>query len=218
MSLLSPADRQTLETTLGALVEPVRLVLFTQTFGCDSCAATKRILAELASLSDRITLEEHNLVLEKDLAAEYTIDRAPSVIVTRDGGRRLTYVGAPAGYEFSSLVEAVKLVSSGDSGLSAASRARLSELTRPMTVTVFVTPTCVYCPQAVTMAYRLAIENPNIHASAIEATEFPDLASRYRVSGVPKTVVDDRIEIFGAFPEEQFVEQVLQEPEAPTAA
>jgi glutaredoxin-like protein len=218
MALISEPDRATVAKVLTELVEPVRLVFFTQTFGCESCAGTKRILAELASLSDRVSLEEYNLVLEKEVAAEYGVDRSPTVVVTREGGRRLTYVGPPSGYELGSLVEAIKLVSSGDSGLTPASRRRLAEVARPMTVLVFVTPTCVYCPQAVTLAYRLAVENPNIRASAIEATEFPDLARRYQVSGVPKTVVDDRIEIFGALPEEQFVDEVLQEPEPPTAA
>lgn len=47
-------------------------------------------------------------------------------------------------------------------------------------------------------------------ASVIEATSFPDLAQRYRVTGVPKTVVDDRAEIVGALPESEFVAQVLQ--------
>lgn len=47
-------------------------------------------------------------------------------------------------------------------------------------------------------------------ASVIEATSFPDLAQRFQVTGVPKTVVDDRIEIMGALPEAEFVAQVLQ--------
>ena len=47
-------------------------------------------------------------------------------------------------------------------------------------------------------------------ASVIEATSFPDLAQRYRVTGVPKTVVDDRVEIMGAPAEDEFVAQILQ--------
>lgn len=47
-------------------------------------------------------------------------------------------------------------------------------------------------------------------ASVIEATSFPDLAERYQVTGVPKTVVDERIEIMGALPESDFVAQVLR--------
>jgi predicted DsbA family dithiol-disulfide isomerase len=55
----------------------------------------------------------------------------------------------------------------------------------------------------------MAFANPNITAVAVEATEFPDLARRYRVTGVPKTVVNDTIEILGAVPQDMFIEQAL---------
>jgi predicted DsbA family dithiol-disulfide isomerase len=55
----------------------------------------------------------------------------------------------------------------------------------------------------------MAFVSPNITTYAVEATEFPDLARRFRVSGVPKTVVDEEVEILGALPEEVFVEQAL---------
>ena len=58
----------------------------------------------------------------------------------------------------------------------------------------------------------MAFANPLITAYAVEATEFPDLARRYHVSGVPKTVVNDTIEILGALPQDAFVEQALQPP------
>jgi hypothetical protein len=55
----------------------------------------------------------------------------------------------------------------------------------------------------------MAFANPLITAFAVEATEFPDLARRYHVSGVPKTVVDEEIEILGGLPQDAFVEQAL---------
>jgi len=55
----------------------------------------------------------------------------------------------------------------------------------------------------------MAFANPNITAIAIEATEFPDLARRYQVSGVPKTVVNETVEILGALPQDAYVEQAL---------
>lgn len=55
----------------------------------------------------------------------------------------------------------------------------------------------------------MAFASPNITAYAVEATEYPDLARKYRVTGVPKTVVDDTIEILGALPEDAFIEQAL---------
>jgi len=55
----------------------------------------------------------------------------------------------------------------------------------------------------------MAFASPHVTAFAVEATEFPDLARKYMVTGVPKTVVNDEVEILGALPESAFVEQAL---------
>ena len=55
----------------------------------------------------------------------------------------------------------------------------------------------------------MAFASQHITSYAVEATEFPDLARRYRVTGVPKTVVNDTVEILGALPQDAFVEQAL---------
>jgi hypothetical protein len=59
----------------------------------------------------------------------------------------------------------------------------------------------------------MAYANPHITGSAIEATEFMELTRRYRVTGVPKTIVNDDVEILGALPEEIFIRAALQIPE-----
>jgi len=60
------------------------------------------------------------------------------------------------------------------------------------------------------LAHKLAIENEHITADVVEVSEFIDLAQRYQVRGVPKTVVNDRIEIMGAVPEPRFLQEVLK--------
>ncbi len=57
----------------------------------------------------------------------------------------------------------------------------------------------------------MAFASPHITAYAVEATEYPDLARRYRVTGVPKTVVNETVEILGGLPEPDFVAQALTE-------
>jgi len=64
----------------------------------------------------------------------------------------------------------------------------------------------------VSLAHEMAFANPLITAYAVEATEFPDLVRRYMVNGVPKTVVNDEVEILGALPQDDFIEQALQLP------
>jgi predicted DsbA family dithiol-disulfide isomerase len=63
----------------------------------------------------------------------------------------------------------------------------------------------------------MAIEFPNVTADVIEANEFPELSQRYGVSGVPKTIINDKVAFVGAYPEPNFVEFIQQafEPEEP---
>ena len=159
-------------------------------------------------------------MLEPERASEFGIDRVPAIAVAFEDpsgdttptplrDTRMRFVGAPAGYEFVSLVEAVTIAGGRPSELSAASLAQLSALDRPVTMRVFTTPTCPHCPRAVLLALEMAAASANVTAYAVEATEFPDLARRYHVTGVPKTVVDDTVEILGAVPEDEFVAQAL---------
>lgn len=59
------------------------------------------------------------------------------------------------------------------------------------------------------LAHRMAVESPRVTADVVEASEFPDLSQRYAVRAVPKTVVNDRLEILGARPEGAFLAEVL---------
>jgi hypothetical protein len=59
----------------------------------------------------------------------------------------------------------------------------------------------------------MAVESPLIRATCVEATEFLDLSRRFRVTGVPKTIVNESIEILGALPEELFVKAALGLPQ-----
>jgi len=216
MSLLSEADREQIGRLLADLPRPVRLVLFTQTFGCDTCVDARRVLAQVAELSPKLSIEEVNLVLDKERAAHYGVDRAPTTVpvaVEEDGTERdygVRFIGITAGYELSSLLDAITLVSTGQSGLAQASRTLLAQVSAPVRMHVFVTPTCPHCPRAVGIAHRMAVESPWVTAVAVEVTEFPDLIQQYRVNGVPKTVVNNRNEVLGAQPEETFVVEALR--------
>jgi glutaredoxin-like protein len=215
VALISPTDQERLREDLARLTRPVRLLFFTRALDCETCLQTRQILDELPVLSDRISIEEVNFVLEADKASKYGVDRVPAIAllgqdelgVERDS--KIRFLGTPAGYEFISLIRAIRLVGGGPSELSAESRARVAAVDKAVTMHVFTTPTCPHCPRAVNMAHEMAWANPHITAYAVEVTEYPDLARRFHVTGVPKTVVDDTIEILGAIPEEEFINQSL---------
>ncbi len=144
MSLLSEQDRRVVREHLAEIQQPVTLLLFTQTIGAPETALIARqVLDELASLNDLIRVEEVNFVLERDRAAQYGIEHIPSIVLlSGDEDTRMRFVGAPAGYEFMSLIEAVILAGTNDSQLDAESRALIAaNVTAPVDIQVFVTPT-----------------------------------------------------------------------------
>jgi glutaredoxin-like protein len=233
MALIGPEDRDHLKAEFAKMTRRVHLVFFTQALACETCLQTRQILDELPVLSENIVIDEVNFVLEADRARQFGIDRVPAIAVVYESDHqssadetqlpgqvttsaepvlqdsRIRFLGMPGGYEFISLVQAVLLAGGRKSQLSNASLERLAAVDQPVTMHVFTTPSCPHCPRAVTMAHEMAFASEHVRAFAVEATEYPDLARRYRVTGVPKTVVDEDIEILGALPEEDFVNQAL---------
>jgi glutaredoxin-like protein len=205
MALLREEDRNHLIKEFEALQEPVKLLMFTQELECQYCRETRMIAEEVAALSDTISLEVYNFVTDKEVAEQYNIDKIPAIAVLRGGDEPkdygIRYYGIPSGYEFSSLIEDIMMVSQGESGLSETTKQQLKDLTKPVHIQVFVTPTCPYCPQAVRLAHQLALESDLIRADMVEAIEFPHLSMKYQVHGVPRTVINETTHIEGAVPE-----------------
>ena len=211
MPILSADDRETVRRHLAGLIHPVVLLHFTQTFGGpESLIASRQILDEVKSLNDLIAVEEVNFVLDKERVDAFGILGVPAIAVLRGQvDTRMRFLGAPAGYEFVSLVDAILAAGTDDSELTDDSRALLATVTEPLEIKVFVTPTCPHCPRAVTLAHRMAQANPLITATCVEATAFMDLSRQFRVNGVPKTVVNGTTEILGALPEAEFIRAVI---------
>lgn len=189
---------------------PVRLVFFEQSIGCETCAPTRRALQQIADENEHVTVETLNLVLDKEKAAEHGVDRVPAVIVEAPGRNRIRYYGAPLGNELPTVIEAIRMAATGETRLSEQSRSQLKTLDKPVHLQVFFTPSCMYCPQMISLANQAAIESPMVSTVAIDATEFADLVRRYNVNGVPKTVINDSLELLGAAPEEEFITAITR--------
>lgn len=175
---------------------------------------TLELMAEVGQLSDLIEVTIAYVGEDDHLFDQWQVsqDRLPAIALTGEDGRDrgVWFFGAPSGYEFRTFMEDVVDLSRGKTHLSDETRAALQELTQPVHIQVFVTPTCPYCPQAVRLAHQFALESDQVRADMVEATEFPELARRYGVYGVPKTVINETEAIEGAVPEEQVLQAVLR--------
>ncbi|UCF97017.1 MAG: thioredoxin family protein [Spirochaetaceae bacterium] len=212
MAMINDKDRKVVGDRLSKLTGSVKLMMFSQDMECQFCKETRELVEEVAALSDKISVEVKDFMKQEVEAKKLGIDKIPAVAVFGEGDKDygIRFYGIPAGYEFMSLLESIEIVSKGESGLSASGRERLKGLNKPVHLQVFVTPTCPYCPRAVVQAFRMAVESPNVTASMVEATEFPHLANKYQVSGVPHTVIGDSPQpMIGAYPEAAALDLIL---------
>ena len=143
MSLLSAQDEQVLKQHLSSIDKPVTLLLFTQTIGgSESGAVAKQVLDEVARLNDKITVVEKNFVLDTEDRAKYGVDKSPAIVLLSDGAdSRMRIFGAPTGYEFVGLIEAILIAGTAKVDLEEDTLKLLAAVDKPITLQVFSTPT-----------------------------------------------------------------------------
>ena len=219
MALISEKDAQTLKDRFKReLKKDVNIRLFSQkTLGltipgreCAHCEDTEHLMEELTALSPKLHLEVKDFYTQTQEAAEAVVERIPATVFSTDSAANVKFYGIPMGYEFGAMIEGLVTMSRGVSPLSLASRKKLKQLKDSVHIQVFVTPTCVYCPHVARLAHAMAMENTNIVADVVEVQEFPLLARRYMVSGVPKTVINNSVQFVGEVSEDAFVDKVLE--------
>jgi glutaredoxin-like protein len=210
MTLLNADVTTKVRAVLAELEHDVELKVFTGSSlvipGADPTGhqrETLSLLRELAELSERLSVTETPIAGD-DEARAAGITRAPTIVFRRKGELRtnVRYVGMPSGYEFTTLLEAIRMV-----GIDRPVDDPVGELAEPLLLQTFVTPTCPYCPRAVLTAFELALGNERVVAEGVEATEFPILSGSFRISGVPDTIIggDAGQRVLGAQPKGQFV-------------
>lgn len=210
MAFIQESDKAEIKAQIGELTSEVKILLFTQTENCQYCGEVKTILEEFSQMIDKVKLETYDIELNGDVASKYNVKRAPAMVIMGAKDHGIRYYGLPAGYEFVALMNAVRMVGSENHELASGTVEQLSKLTKPVHIQVFVTPSCPYCPNAVTLSHQFAMASDLVTADAVEATEFPELAMQYNVRGVPRIVVNEEHHFEGAMPEQYFVEEVLK--------
>src|SRR6056297_414870 len=213
MALLNDDVKDQVRPMLEELAHEVELKVFTGSQlvvpGGDAAGhqdETLGLLRELAELSDKVTVTETPIAGDPEAEAA-GITRAPTIVFRRKGDTRtnLRFLGLPSGYEFTTLLERLRMVADDEIPDD-----KVGELAEPLRLQTFVTPTCPYCPRAVLTAYELAMANERIVAEGIEANEFPVLSQSFRISSVPDTIIGESTDarVLGAQPKKQFVEAI----------
>ena len=206
-----------LQEAFVKLKEPVQILFFASKVNCESCTETRELLEEVAALSDKLELKLYDVEADRDIAAQFNVVAAPAIVIAAKDGSEvkdlgIQFLGSPSGHEFGTLINDILMVSSRESGLDEKTRQFLQRLEQPLQLQVFVTPRCPYCPRAVLLAHQMATENPQmVRAEGVEAMEFPELANRFNVRGVPQTVINSGAGIVvGAVPEQNLLAEIMR--------
>ena len=190
MTMLSDNDAQEVTKIFGALVRDVHVKAYTQKLECPTCRDTETILRELDELSEKLKVSFLNPQTDRDEAEKDGVDRAPALIVSDGTHSRVKFYGTPSGYEFSSLLTTIIDTGGSEEPLTESTIQFLKDLDTDLQMQVFVTPACPHCPSAAVLACRMARYSDRVNSEVIEANEFPELSRKFRVQGVPRTIVN----------------------------
>jgi len=142
MSILTDRDQAAVRKEFERIAGPVKLVVFSQELAAaELCQQNEQLVREVAELSEQITVEVLNLAIDRGRAEAYGVDQVPAIVVEgrRDWGIR--FYGIPLGYEFSNLVDAIIVASTGEPALTEETLASLQALASDVEIKVFSTPT-----------------------------------------------------------------------------
>lgn len=205
--LLNEELQNQIREFLNNMKDEISFIFFTSEKNCETCEQTRMLLSEIADLSDKISFTAKDLQKDKVEAEKYGITLAPSFVILDHKGiyKGVKFNGIPAGHEINSFLSAVIDMSGVEFGFEPEIIERIKKIDKPVNIKVFVTLSCPHCPGAVSNAHRLAMLNDNIESEMIEAQTFYELSQKYKVSGVPKIVINEKHELIGNQPLEAYL-------------
>ena len=219
---ITEKDREEIKKQVGDLFKPTEVLLFSQKIGCEYCSETEQLLKELTETLNNLKLTVYNPLIDTEVANKYGISKeVPTILIKTDRDYNFKFLGIPAGYEFTWLLNSILMVSNDRLPLSSNTIDLLKKIDNVLKdkkavleLWVFVTPTCPYCPIMTITSTAFSIVCDNIKTVNVEVSEFQDYAVKYNIVGVPKTVLklitfDNQVfetAIEGALSEAKFVE------------
>ncbi len=208
MALFDEKVKQQLKNIFNNLLNPINLVFFTQEFECYPCSDVHAFVDEIASLSDKIKLSVYDFQKDKALADKFGVDKIPAIVINDKDNvyHGIKYYGLPGGYEINSFLQTMIEVSGRKEPIPEPLLSQIASISKNVRMQVYVTLTCPFCPTAVGIAHRLALENKNIQSDMVDSSLFPYLVQKYQVSSVPMTIINETHVLIGAQPIESLLD------------
>lgn len=185
----------------------VTLYLFTgDKEACLYCTEMEELASQIGKLSSLVEVKT-GLSLEGEEAKSLRVRGHPAMVI-KSGGNLIRYFGIPSNMELDPFIDALVSASTGESSLR--NPELVSRIKKPVSLQIFTTPTCPYCPSMVRLAHQLAMANSKITVDVFDSMEFPELVHKYQVNSVPRTIINERSDLVGVVSEEEIVNKILE--------
>ena len=199
--MLSDQDLMDVQKVADTMAENVT-ILANKTGVGDAFEAN---LVNIARQMSGVSMNRINLGEESDLHA---FPGKPSLTIARADIRNIHYLAAPEGRELAPFLDAVAWLGQALPGPD--TPPSLMNLAKPVNMLVLIAAACPHCPQVVRAALALAINQPLITVSIVDAVYFSELAEQYRVKSTPTTIINDSMTIVGQIGIEQLAARVIE--------
>ncbi|MGL5703263.1 MAG: FAD-dependent oxidoreductase, partial [Cetobacterium sp.] len=165
-------------------------------------------LTEISDISDKITLKIYKEKENPELEKKIKLENYPTIAIidSENNFRGVKFSGLPSGHELNSFILALYNIAGPGQEISADLKTKINSVNKQVNLKIAVSLSCSLCPEVVTGAHRLAIENSNITAEMIDIFAFPALKERFNLMGVPALIINDKDVIFG----KQSIEEILE--------
>ncbi|HTY22626.1 MAG TPA: thioredoxin family protein [Desulfomonilaceae bacterium] len=199
-----------IQFSAAQLAKPVRLIVFTKDSGCLVCQNTAELARAIKAHMGRIALETYDLVMDRDKTEQYGIQRVPALVVQGEDDQTVTFYGSLKNICLDILLHTIHAVSAAQVWLPGDIRQSLRRLTDKVKIRVFVRNDCLQCKAVAEIAIGLALESTRVDTSLITIEDFPELAKKYNITVLPKTIFGEGLQVEGYLSESDFLVKVFQ--------
>ncbi|WP_047395762.1 FAD-dependent oxidoreductase [Cetobacterium sp. ZOR0034] len=165
-------------------------------------------LTEISDISDKISLKLYKEKENPELEKKIKLENYPTIAIldSENNFRGVKFSGLPSGHELNSFILALYNIAGPGQEISPDLKTKIASLNKDVNLKIAVSLSCSLCPEVVTGAHRLAIENPHISAEMIDIFAFPTLKDKFNLMGVPALIINDNEVVFG----KQSIEEILE--------
>lgn len=157
------------------------------------------LVLDIGDLSDKISSIIYKKGENAEMEAKVHADKYPIVALLDKNGNYsgVKFHGVPGGHELNSFILAIYNLAGPGQALNEGILNEIKSIDNQINIKVAVSLSCHVCPEVVTAAQRIAIENPNIETEMLDLSNFKDIKDKHKIMSVPALIINDSKVYFG---------------------